>query len=162
MPVITTLISAISVGPNPFLSKSDRECWETHLSSLDSKYLRNTSYCSQTLASLYDLHKSPPDSGCRGLFDVAANYSLEDVLLLSKIASLLLIEILKNKKESCRGHFWLCLSQMTFSFNKCRNDVIWFRNNIKRSLSVSALWCDSTIIILITSRCLWLDICFPL
>ena len=89
-------------GPNPLLSWSDRECWETHLSSLNSKIPRQTSYCSQTLASLYDLHKSPPDSECRGPFDNAANYSLEDVLLLSKIASLLKLKFLRTKQEETK------------------------------------------------------------
>ena len=125
-------------GPNPLLSWSDRECWETHLSSLNSKIPRQTSYCSQTLASLYDLHKSPPDSECRGPFDNAANYSLEDVLLLSKIASLLKLKFLRTKQEETKRNCW-------------------------GSVSFFALWChQSAIIILITSRCLWLDICFPL
>ena len=73
-------------GPNPSVTRNAEKHIYHHSTQ---KYLRTSQYCSQTLASLYNLHQSPPDSGCRGSFDIAANYSLEDVLLLSKIASLL-------------------------------------------------------------------------
>ena len=159
MLVITTLISANLAQTHCFHFHSDRECWETHLSSLNSKIPPQTSYCSQTLASLYDLHKSPPDSECRGPFDNAANYSLEDVLLLSKIASLLINWNSQNPNRKNRNLLEVTLQlriMMSVSDNYSHYEQMSWAGHLLSIVTLyvtpcdTCIWCNTFVTISVT------------
>ena len=157
MLVITTLISANLAQTHCFHK------WQGMLRNtfiiIKLKIPPQTSYCSQTLASLYDLHKSPPDSECRGSFDNTANYSLEDVLLLSKIASHLISWNFQNQNRKNRNLLEVTLQlrvMMSFSDNYSHYEQMSLAGHLLSIVTLyvtpcdTCIWCNTFVTISVT------------